>query len=740
MSQKECPVCHYTFLKKKDYIDHVTYSSCSEKLQDFLVLCPHCNKQFSNDDSLSYHLMRNESCSNKQDKVFDMLNRLPKTSDAATFGQASKRRKFATEDDLDISSSAVFYIEQGVIVNSNKAHDNQRQFHGNTKSNNTTFIPLSQLQRCDDETRPYFPIETLHHTQSSRLIASVDPKMYMESNKHLFLHQNLQTIEINQRGKEAESSNVSETILSPNVEQNDEPEFEADKSSDLSCHGEQDFLDGERSEEGSSFDESDIWDMADKTVLTDTIAVQKHQSRLLLSNEIIALTDLYAMLNRRGIPAHLFDTLSHWAWKNRNLFSKMNEPPMKRKQYLKHIRMTVRGTKEAVKEFEPKRTLVTLSSGRQVYVTTIGFKNMITDMLSNNFLMLPDNILWDNRKDTNLSEINTGDWWSTATAIECVTESEVLWPIIMFIDGMKIANMGTLRLEPITFTFSRFKRHIRYQGNAWRTAAFIDEVRQLRVEDKVTAKEKVQDYHDILQFILSELSSLQQSGIAWRFPENFGDMSNRDVILKLPVQLIIGDCEGHDKLCGRYMSHSQNVKGLCRDCDVPTQHADNVDWKCCYRTPSQLQRSTPQQLAEISFYDIANALLLLSFGSSSRGFFAGLLPENLHVLKSGLFPVMFDGIWSSLSQKGKDYLHVASQYFVNINKSIERYFKGLPPINAFRNGMTSEKAGGAMYLDACDKHGRIFLLYCFLACSPVIRYLCENQKRDSLYDLHIGKK
>mmetsp|Transcript_14527 Transcript_14527/g.27339 ORF Transcript_14527/g.27339 Transcript_14527/m.27339 type:complete len:565 (-) Transcript_14527:3915-5609(-) len=153
-----------------------------------------------------------------------------------------------------------------------------------------------------------------------------------------------------------------------------------------------------------------------------------------------------------------------------------------------------------------------------------------------------------------------------------------------------------------------------------------------------------------------------------------------------------------------------------------------------FRTSSELKRMTAQQLADISFYDILNALHSLSFGSTYRGFLAGLLPENLHVLKSGLFPVMFEGIWSSISQKGRDYLHLAAQFFVNINKSIEKNYDGLPPINAFRNGMTSEKAGGAMSLDASDKHGRIFLMYCFLTCSPVIRYLCRYQKRDSDYN------
>jgi hypothetical protein len=51
-------------------------------------------------------------------------------------------------------------------------------------------------------------------------------------------------------------------------------------------------------------------------------------------------------------------------WKNRNLMYRMSEPPIERVKYLKQIHKSVRGTDEAVREFQPKRTLIELSSGR----------------------------------------------------------------------------------------------------------------------------------------------------------------------------------------------------------------------------------------------------------------------------------------------------------------------------------------------------------------------------------------
>jgi hypothetical protein len=144
---------------------------------------------------------------------------------------------------------------------------------------------------------------------------------------------------------------------------------------------------------------------------------------------------------------------------------------------------------------------------------------------------------------------------------------------------------------------------------------------------------------------------------------------------------------------------------------------------------------TPCELANISFYTLQNALHSLSFGSTPRGFFAGLLAENLHVIKGGLVPVIFDGIWSSLSKKAIKCLHYGARYFVNIHKSINSNFSGLPPINAFRYGLTSEKSGGgSMMLDSSEKLGRVFLLYCLLTHSPIVHYICNHQKRGTQYD------
>ena len=47
------------------------------------------------------------------------------------------------------------------------------------------------------------------------------------------------------------------------------------------------------------------------------------------------------------------------------------------------------------------------------------------------------------------------------------------------------------------------------------------------------------------------------------------------MIMKLPILFIIGDTEGHDKLCGRMACRHNIVKHLCRYCDTTRVETDN---------------------------------------------------------------------------------------------------------------------------------------------------------------------
>jgi hypothetical protein len=235
------------------------------------------------------------------------------------------------------------------------------------------------------------------------------------------------------------------------------------------------------------------------------------------SPELDSLVDLYMLLDRRGVPNSLFDEISKWAWLNVHTFGRT--PPMKRKVVVEKVFRHVRGDK--YKEFmNPTQEVLQLSTGRHVAITYFPLEMMIRDMLGNSTLMEKDNLLFSDYKDPSkgvnpsntpvcYGEVNSGSWWKDATGHECTGPNDILWPLIMFIDGMKVDNIaGKLKLEPVTFTFSRFKRWVRNQDNAWRTLAYMEDVKQplFNEEDAppITAKDRLQEYHDILGFLMKE--------------------------------------------------------------------------------------------------------------------------------------------------------------------------------------------------------------------------------------------
>jgi hypothetical protein len=161
---------------------------------------------------------------------------------------------------------------------------------------------------------------------------------------------------------------------------------------------------------------------------------------------------------------------------------------MKREVVVQKVFKAVRG--DNYKEYMyPKQTVLKLSTGRYVPLTYFPLENMIIDFFVNDTLMDKGNLLFSDfnepTKDTSTTdplsfgELNTGTWWKTAQQHECTSEKDVLWPLIMFIDGMKVDNIsGRLKLEPISFAFSRFKQFVRHQDNAWRTWAYMEDVKQ----------------------------------------------------------------------------------------------------------------------------------------------------------------------------------------------------------------------------------------------------------------------
>ena len=150
--------------------------------------------------------------------------------------------------------------------------------------------------------------------------------------------------------------------------------------------------------------------------------------------------------------------------------------------------------------------------------------------------------------------------------------------------------------------------------------------------------------------MFEELKQIQgkNGGFDWALDLNG---TKHNVTFKLAVQVIIGDCKGHDVLCGRYASHSILVKQLCRDCKVSTLDGDDPFHCCKWRKRSDIVNKTEKQMNDQSFYWIKNAFAQVDFGCRSLNITEVTPPEPLHVYKLGLCSYLFEGLEKQAAPK-----------------------------------------------------------------------------------------
>ena len=139
----------------------------------------------------------------------------------------------------------------------------------------------------------------------------------------------------------------------------------------------------------------------------------------------------------------------------------------------------------------------------------------------------------------------------------------------------------------------------------------------------------IQEIGDLTTTVLP-LSSLQSSQITLAF--------------KVPIAFIVGDVEGHDKLCGRYKVH-HNIKQLCHKCDCLLEDVDDPNVCCIWTRASDIALLVNlwdlKALKEISYLSIHNAFTSLCFGATIYGINGCCPGENLHMVQKGLMLLLW---------------------------------------------------------------------------------------------------
>ena len=193
------------------------------------------------------------------------------------------------------------------------------------------------------------------------------------------------------------------------------------------------------------------------------------------------------------------------------------------------------------------------------------------------------------------------------------------------------------------------------------------------------------------------------------------------VVFKLAIQFIIGDCEGHDEICGRKKGHSLDMKGLCRDCDCLPNQSDNPDHECNFFKSDTMESLDKDELANIGFHHIDNAFYDIELGSNPGGIFNATPPEHLHQM-AGLVDYLYVHFESVLGNPTKDRIDVTIMQIVkNYGRQSERRFHSLSP---FRTGIFKCSS-----LTSKEKVGRIYALYLCMLNPSIFQHIATYARR-----------
>jgi hypothetical protein len=341
------------------------------------------------------------------------------------------------------------------------------------------------------------------------------------------------------------------------------------------------------------------------------------------------------------------------------------------------ITTTYRSRDNAIQHFSDRYELSTLypsfksqpsPDGRVYPVVVHDAKAMIESLLYSPLMDNKDNLLFPNPSNPLegpspfsdvLADVDTGNAYRRAHRLLCTEPHHLLCGIILYIDKIATDRHGHLSLEPVYFTLTMFNRKTRNQPQAWRPLGYIPNLGlQSKAESAHALKkeQKIKLYHDVLRKILASLGQLQADGGLPFCLHYCGQDYN--VLLKLPILFIVGDTEGHDRLCGRYNSRAHGVARLCRHCTTPTLQTSNLEYPWTRIVPQDIISLVDAEdhggLKAMSQHYVRNAFYEgICLGGHPNGIH-GITPgEPLHVVDLGNFKGANEGFIENLGHNPK---------------------------------------------------------------------------------------
>ena len=392
--------------------------------------------------------------------------------------------------------------------------------------------------------------------------------------------------------------------------------------------------------------------------------------------------------------------------------------------------------------------------------------SLLTDprFTDKNFLHFNDDPLAPPPEDLSYyADINTGKAY-IETYRQLITDpsTQMLMPIILYIDAAQAGSWQTLTVEALKMTLGIFTKETRDLEHAWRSLGQVSgyvstdskakrklkasghiaghrvkllegegifteapEFKNSRLKAKKDKGHGVRAFHEQLKIILASYKKLEEEGMYWEYPR-YGKLFK--VHMKFFILFIKCDGDEGDKLCLKYQSRNKGVKMLCRYCKCPTMMSNRVWANYRPKTEKEIGRLVEKGLAKnenaqvklqnMSQHCVENAFHGLQFGlHNDMGIHGACLLDMLHAILLGMFTYIRDEFFEQMgpnSQCAEDINELAIIFGTLYARQADRDFPNTNFSKGLNTGrITGKEMGGILLVMATilqSQSGRAYLL------------------------------
>ncbi len=747
-----CQGCNINFISRTALVNHGIDKPDDHRCNENIVICVHCKKRFLNRIGFNIHIRKSPQCAQKVEQL-ENINTIDISSSSNPDIINTHTRSnhiISTATHKDPSSQLNVSLQQISSINSRKNslypssnRPPRTVFDSSSSSVNQKYVFNIQKIKLHFDSLPnessrshqdiidneYFHLTSLmdRNSEGCYVGSCYDfvHRCYSMSFEHTSPHIHSQlnddtALSFFQRFKEDYNSSQSEGRIT------------VDNRLDLldeSIQNDSQTIANQFDAE-DNVQEDNVLNPVDTSIANIHIAAQDVRNPATYSNKDVAMLDLQRILKPIAAPLYIFDELTKWCQRHTGAFGENQERVTTRETFIKSLPDRVYGDSLTIHNLmKPQTSAILLHSGDNIDISKFSLRGNLFSLLGNEEIMNPENLLLDVHdpfsipEDTGIiDDINTG-WWYRETHHEiCTGPTDILLPLLLFIDSGKVTEH--LSVEPIVFTLGIFNRQLRNLPKAWRTLGYIEDLDNSNVKkSQKSVQERTRDYHLIISEILSELKVLQHGNAGFSWKLKLGDLEY-DVVFKLAIQVILGDCMGHDKLCLHTGSTHQNSNVLCRDCITPTNISDDPDHRCIFLTKQMIDIMTNDERTNIcKRNDITNAFDDIYFGARHSSIYDCTPPEPLHQFLLGIIKYMMNVFFKDINKSSKKELSKSVQHiYKNCSRQSSRDY---PSIASIQNCV--DKPGT---LSASEQYSRLFAI--FMACKipEVFEQLSTHQTKE----------